>query len=182
MVVRRAQRVGCGIVFLATSEGAPAVDLALTEALVYGVAEDEQGFMASAALGGTGHAGRASALVMGPGRGRGGGQASRRGYPARGRAARLARRRCHHEPRGHGRLARKDFPTVITPHAWGTGLWSRGRRRYPPEARFLQATNSTVAACCSRGPIRSSSRAKRRRQLHGNVALATAGTGTCCPV
>src|SRR5215218_10395446 len=45
MVVRGAQRMGCGIVFLATSEGAaPAVDLALTEALVYGVAEDEEGY------------------------------------------------------------------------------------------------------------------------------------------
>ena len=51
MVVRGAQRTGCGIVFLATSEGSASnVDLALTEALVYGVAEDEEGFMGSGAL------------------------------------------------------------------------------------------------------------------------------------
>src|SRR5829696_812975 len=51
MVVHGAQKTGCGIVFLATSEGAaPAVDLALTEALVYGVAEDGEGYMGSGAL------------------------------------------------------------------------------------------------------------------------------------
>ncbi|HET6689005.1 MAG TPA: NAD(P)H-hydrate epimerase, partial [Rubrobacter sp.] len=73
MVVRGAQRTGCGIVFLATSEGAaPGVDLALTEALVYGVAEDEEGYMGSGALEEIlDHAGRASALVMGPGTGTG---------------------------------------------------------------------------------------------------------------
>ncbi|HEV3477654.1 MAG TPA: NAD(P)H-hydrate epimerase, partial [Rubrobacteraceae bacterium] len=41
MVVRGAERTGCGIVFLATSESsAPSVDLELTEALVHGVPED----------------------------------------------------------------------------------------------------------------------------------------------
>jgi ADP-dependent NAD(P)H-hydrate dehydratase / NAD(P)H-hydrate epimerase len=74
MVVKGAQRTGCGIVFLATSQGAaPAVDLALTEALVYGVAEDERGYMESGALEEIlEHSGRASALVMGPGTGAGG--------------------------------------------------------------------------------------------------------------
>ena len=73
MVVHGAQRTGCGIVFLATSEGAaPAVDLALTEALVYGVPEDDEGYMGSDALEEIlGHAERASALVMGPGTGTG---------------------------------------------------------------------------------------------------------------
>src|ERR687893_2993498 len=51
MVVNGAQRAGCGIVFLATSESAaPSIDLELTEALVYGVAEDDEGFMTLEAL------------------------------------------------------------------------------------------------------------------------------------
>ena len=74
MVVRGAQRTGCGIVFLATSEGAaPAVDLALTEALVYGVAEDEEGYMGSGALGGDSGARREGLGARdGPGNGDGG--------------------------------------------------------------------------------------------------------------
>ena len=74
MVVRGAQRTGCGIVFLATSEGSASnVDLALTEALVYGVAEDEEGFMGSGALEEIlSLAGRATALSNGTGNGDGG--------------------------------------------------------------------------------------------------------------
>ena len=79
--MRGAQRTGCGIVFLATSEGsAPSVDLELTEALVYGVPEDDEGYMASAALGEILELSeRASALVVGPGTGTGdeGGASSR---------------------------------------------------------------------------------------------------------
>ena len=43
MVVRGAERTGCGIVFLATSEGsAPAVDLELTEGPVPGVPDGSE--------------------------------------------------------------------------------------------------------------------------------------------
>ena len=73
MVVHGAQRVGCGIVFLATSEGAaPAVDLSPSPKRSSTASpRTSKAHGLSGAGGDTGHAGRASALVMGPGRGRG---------------------------------------------------------------------------------------------------------------
>jgi NAD(P)H-hydrate epimerase len=123
MVVQGAQRPGCGIAFLATAESsAPAVDLALTEALVYGVAEDEEGYMVSGALEQIlGHAERASALVVGPGWGRGMRARPRRWHPARGRGPRAPRRRRRHERGRAEALSRRDAPTVVTPHAGELG-------------------------------------------------------------
>lgn len=184
MVVHGAQRVGCGIVFLATSEGAaPAVDLALTEALVYGVAEDEQGFMASAALEEIlEHAGRASALVMGPGTGTG--EEGRRlveGILREVELPVLLDADAITNLVGTDVLARRDFPTVITPHAGELGrLLESGAKEV--SARRLDSARRAAEQhrCCvllkgsdtlvvegEKGAVNST----------GNVALATAGTG-----
>jgi NAD(P)H-hydrate epimerase len=73
MSVRGAERAGCGITFLATSAGAaPAVDITLTETIVYGVREGESGGMgAEAAEEILGRSEKATALVVGPGIGSG---------------------------------------------------------------------------------------------------------------
>src|SRR5215208_3125818 len=124
MVVKGAQRTGCGIVFLATSRGAArAVDLALTEALVYGVAEDEQGYMESGALEEIlEHSGRASALVMGPGTGTGDeGRRLVEGILREVELPVLLDADAITNLSGKDVLARRDSPTVITPHAGELG-------------------------------------------------------------
>jgi hydroxyethylthiazole kinase-like uncharacterized protein yjeF len=184
MVVRGAQRTGCGIVFLATSEGAaPAVDLELTEALVYGVAEDEEGYMGSGALEEIlEHAGRASALVMGPGTGTG--DESRRlveGILLEAELPVLLDADAITNLSGTNVLAERDAPTVITPHAGELGrLLGSGAKNV--SARRLDSARSAAEQhrCCvllkgsdtlvvegERVAVNSS----------GNVALAAAGTG-----
>ncbi len=184
MVVRGAQRTGCGIVFLATSEGAaPAVDLELTEALVYGVAEDEEGYMGSGALEEIlEHAGRASALVMGPGTGTG--DESRRlveGILLEAELPVLLDADAITNLSGTNVLAGGDAPTVITPHAGELGrLLGSGAKVV--SARRLDSARSAAEQhrCCvllkgsdtlvvegERVAVNSS----------GNVALAAAGTG-----
>jgi NAD(P)H-hydrate epimerase len=71
MVARGAQRTGCGIIFVVTSWGvAPLVDTQLTEVLVSGAPEDDEGSMTSGALDTIlQQAERASAIVIGPGMG-----------------------------------------------------------------------------------------------------------------
>jgi ADP-dependent NAD(P)H-hydrate dehydratase / NAD(P)H-hydrate epimerase len=184
MVVHGAQRVGCGIVFLATSEGAaPAVDLALTEALVYGVAEDEQGYMASGALEEILElAGRASALVMGPGTGTG--DEGRRlvegilrevGLPVLLDADAIT------NLLGTVVLARRAYPTVITPHAGELGrLLESGAKEV--SARRLDSARKAAEQhrCCVL--LKGSDTLvvegeKVAVNSTGNVVLATAGTG-----
>ena len=185
MVVRGAQRAGCGIVFLATSEGAaPAVDLELTEALVYGVAEDEEGYMGSAALEEIlEHAGRASALVMGPGTGTGDeGRRLVEGILREVESARLARRRRHHEPRWHGRsCAERIAPTVITPHAGELGrLLGSGAKEVSAHRLDSARKAAEQHRCCVL--LKGSDTLvvegeKVAVNSTGNVALAAAGTG-----
>ncbi len=184
MVVRGAQRVGCGIVFLATSEGAaPAVDLTLTEALVYGVAEDEDGYMGSGALEEIlEHAARASALVMGPGTGTG--DDGRRlvegilrevGLPVLLDADAIT------NLSGTDVLALRESPTVVTPHAGELGrLLGSGAKEV--SARRLDSARYAAEQhrCCVllKGSdtlvVEGESVAVNAT---GNVALATAGTG-----
>ncbi|MBA3702644.1 MAG: NAD(P)H-hydrate dehydratase, partial [Rubrobacteraceae bacterium] len=184
MVVRGAQRVGCGIVFLATSEGAaPAVDLTLTEALVYGVAEDEEGYMGSGSLEEIlEHAARASALVMGPGTGTG--DEGRRlvegilrevGLPVLLDADAIT------NLSGTDVLALRESPTVVTPHAGELGrLLGSGAKEV--SARRLDSARYAAEQhrCCVllKGSdtlvVEGESVAVNAT---GNVALATAGTG-----
>jgi ADP-dependent NAD(P)H-hydrate dehydratase / NAD(P)H-hydrate epimerase len=184
MVVHGAQRTGCGIVFLATSEGAaPAVDLALTEALVYGVAEDEEGYMGSGALEEIlDHAGRATALVMGPGTGTGDeGRRLVEGVLREVELPVLLDADAITNLAGTDVLARRNNPTVITPHAGELGrLLGSGAREV--SARRLRSARAAAQenACCVllKGSDTLVVEGERTAvNSTGNVALATAGTG-----
>jgi hydroxyethylthiazole kinase-like uncharacterized protein yjeF len=184
MVVRGAQRVGCGIVFLATSEGAaPAVDLALTEALVYGVTEDEEGYMGSGALEEIlDHAGRASALVMGPGTGTGDdGRRLVEGILREVELPVLLDADAITNLAGTDVLAQRESPTVVTPHAGELGrLLGSGAKKV--SARRLDSARDAADQhrCCVL--LKGSDTLvvegeKVAVNSTGNVALAAAGTG-----
>ncbi|MDQ3863531.1 MAG: NAD(P)H-hydrate dehydratase [Actinomycetota bacterium] len=184
MVVRGAQRAGCGIIFLTTSEGAaPAVDLALTEALVYGVVEDEGGYMASGALEVIlEHEGRASALVMGPGTGTGDeGRRLVEGLLREVELPVLLDADAITNLAGTDVLAMRNGPTVITPHAGELGrLLGSGAKEV--SARRLDSACETAERhrCCVllKGSDTLIVEGERVAvNSTGNVALATAGTG-----
>ena len=184
MVVRGAERTGCGIVFLATSESsAPSVDLELTEALVHGVPEDEEGFVTSAALEQILElAARTSALAVGPGMGTG--EEGRRlvdGILREVEVPVLLDADAISNLAGTDALAQREAPTVITPHAGelgrllGAGAKEvsasrlRSARRASEEhgCCVLLKGSDTLVACGGRVAVNST----------GSVALATAGTG-----
>ncbi len=184
MVVQGAQRTGCGIIFLATSQSsAPAVDLALTEALVYGVAEDGEGSMSSEALEGIlDHAERASALVVGPGMGTD--EEGRRlvaGILREVEAPVLLDADAVTNVAGTEVLAGREAPTVVTPHAGELGrLLGSGAKEV--SARRLRAARRAAEehGCCvllkgSDTLVVEGGRAAVNST--GSVALATAGTG-----
>ena len=184
MVVRGAQRVGCGIVFLATSEGAaPAIDLALTEALVYGVVEDEEGFMASGALQQIlEHAGRASALVMGPGTGTGDeGRRLVESILREVEAPVLLDADAITNLAGSDVISGRDHPTLVTPHAGelarmlGSGAREVSARRLDSARTAAIQNNCCVLLKGSDTLVVEGE--KVAVNSTGSVALATAGTG-----
>ena len=160
-----------------------AVDIALTEALVYGVAEDEEGYMGSGALEEIlEHAGRASALVMGPGTGTGdeGGRLVE-GILREVELPVLLDADAITNLVGTDVLARRDYPTVITPHAGELGrLLESGAKEV--SARKLASARKAAEQyrCCVL--LKGSDTLvvegeKVAVNSTGNVALATAGTG-----
>jgi ADP-dependent NAD(P)H-hydrate dehydratase / NAD(P)H-hydrate epimerase len=184
MSVRGAERAGCGITFLATSAGAaPAVDIALTETIVHGVREEESGGMsAEAAEEILDRSERATALVVGPGIGTG--DEGRRlveallggtDLPALLDADAVT------ALAGTDVLARREAPTVITPHAGELGrLLGSGAAEV--SARRLHAARKAAHdnGCCvllkgSDTLVVEGGRAAVNST--GGVALATAGTG-----
>ena len=184
MVVRGAERTGCGIVFLATPQSsAAAVDLELTEALVHGVAEDEEGYVISAALERIVQLSeRASALAVGPGMGTGDeGRRLVEGILREVASPVLLDADAITNLAETDALARRDAPTVITPHAGELGrLLSTGakevsarRLRYVRSAAeehgcsVLLKGSDTLVAWGGKVAVNST----------GSVALATAGTG-----
>ncbi|MGI8858591.1 MAG: NAD(P)H-hydrate dehydratase [Rubrobacteraceae bacterium] len=184
MSVQGAQRAGCGIVFLATPESAaPAVDLKLTEALVYGVAEGDDGGMTSGALEQIlEHTGRASALAVGPGIGTG--EESLRlveGILREAEVPVLLDADAVTALAGSDALAKRSAPTVITPHAGELGrLMGSGAREV--SAHRLRSARQVAEqhGCCvllkgSDTLIVEGERAAVNST--GSVALATAGTG-----
>ncbi|MBA2534958.1 MAG: NAD(P)H-hydrate dehydratase, partial [Rubrobacter sp.] len=184
MVVHGAQRTGCGIVFLATSEGAaPAVDLALTEALVYGVAEDEEGFMGSGALEEIlEHAGRASALVMGPGTGTGDdGRRLVEGILGEVEVPVLLDADAITNLAGTDVIAGRNSPTLVTPHAGelgrllGSGAKEVSARRLDSARTAARQNNCCVLLKGSDTLVVKGDKAAVNST--GDVALATAGTG-----
>ncbi|QIN82292.1 NAD(P)H-hydrate dehydratase [Rubrobacter tropicus] len=184
MSVRGAERAGCGITFLATSAGAaPAVDIALTETIVYGVEEGEFGGMSPGAADEIlGRSERATALVIGPGIGTG--EEGRRLVEAilagtdlpvlldADAVTSLA---------GTDALARREGPTVITPHAGELGrLLGSGAKEV--SARRLHSSRQAAHdyGCCVL--LKGSDTivvegGKTSVNSTGSVALATAGTG-----
>jgi NAD(P)H-hydrate epimerase len=184
MVVRGAERMGCGIVFLATSESsAPAVDLELTEALVHGVPEDEEGYMTSEALERILElAERASALAIGPGMGTGDeGRRLVEGILSEVEVPVLLDADAVTNLAGTDALANIGSPAVITPHAGELGRLLDAGAKEVSARRLRSARNAAQEhGCCvllkgsdtlvvegERGGVNST----------GNVALATAGTG-----
>jgi hydroxyethylthiazole kinase-like uncharacterized protein yjeF len=184
MVVEGAQRTGCGIISLATAQSAAAaVDLQLTEALVYGVPEDEAGQMNSGALEQIlEQAQRATALVVGPGMGTG--DESRKlieGTLREVEAPILLDADAISNLSGSDALSRREAPTVVTPHPGelsrlmetGTKEISTRRLHSAQEAArkhgccVLLKGSDTIVAEGERVAVNST----------GNVALATAGTG-----
>ena len=184
MSVRGAERAGCGITFLATSAGAaPALDIALTEAIVYGIQEGESGGMsAGAAEDILARSGRTTALVIGPGIGTG--EEGRRLVEAvlggtdvpvlldADAVTSLA---------GTDALARRDAPTVITPHAGelgrllGSGAKEVSARRLASARKAADDNGCCVLLKGSDTLVVDGTRVAVNPT--GGVALATAGTG-----
>ena len=184
MVVEGAQRTGCGILFLATAQSAAAaVDLRLTEALVYGVSEDESGQMTSEALDQIlDQAQRATALVVGPGMGTG--DESRQlieGILKEVEAPVLLDADAISNLASSDAISQREAPTVVTPH--------------PGELSRLMETGTKKISACRLHSAREATRKhgccvllkgsdtivadgeKTAVNSTGNVALATAGTG-----
>ncbi|MGI8911275.1 MAG: NAD(P)H-hydrate dehydratase [Rubrobacteraceae bacterium] len=184
MSVRGAQRAGCGIVFLATPESAaPAVDLQLTEALVYGVTEGEDGGMTSGALEKIlEYVGRATALAVGPGIGTG--QESLclvEGILREAEMPVLLDADAVTALAGSGVLAKREAPTIITPHAGELGrLLGSGAGEVSDHRLHSARVAAGEHGCCVllKGSDTLIVEGERVAvNCTGNVALATAGTG-----
>jgi ADP-dependent NAD(P)H-hydrate dehydratase / NAD(P)H-hydrate epimerase len=184
MSVRGAERAGCGITFLATSSGAaPAVDIELTETIVYGVQEGESGGMgAGAAEDILARSERATALVVGPGIGTGEEGRSLVGAVLDGTDLPvLLDADAVTSLAGTDVLARRVAPTVITPHAGELGrLLGSGAKEV--SARRLRSAREAARknGCCvllkgSDTLVVDGERVAVNST--GSVALATAGTG-----
>ena len=184
MSVFGAERTGCGIVFLATSAGAaPAVDIRLTETIVYGIVEDESGGMSpEGAEDILEHAGRASALVVGPGIGSG--EEGRRLVErilAGTDVPILLDADAVTSLAGTDVLAKRDAPIVITPHAGELGRVLGSGAKEVSAHRLASARKAAADnGCCvllkgSDTIVVEGERASVNST--GSVALATAGTG-----
>jgi hydroxyethylthiazole kinase-like uncharacterized protein yjeF len=184
MVVNGAQRTGCGIVFLATSRSAAtSVDLELTEALVYGVAEDDEGFMTPEALDRIlEQAERASALAVGPGMGTGDeGRRLVEGILREAEAPVILDADAITNLAGTDVLAKRNAPTVVTPHAGELGRLLGSGAKEVSAGRLRSARGAAEEhGCCVllKGSdtlvVQGDGAAVNST---GDVALATAGTG-----
>jgi ADP-dependent NAD(P)H-hydrate dehydratase / NAD(P)H-hydrate epimerase len=184
MVVRGAQRSGCGIVFLATPESAAAaIDLQLTEALVYGVPDDEGGSMTSGALERVlEQAGRASAVVVGPGMGTGEeGRSLVEGILREVEIPVLLDADAITNLAGTGTLSKRQHPAVVTPHAGELGrLMGEGAQEVSARRLHYARRAAEEYGCCVLLKGSDTLVAEGGRvavNSTGNVALATAGTG-----
>jgi NAD(P)H-hydrate epimerase len=184
MVVRGAERTGCGIAFLATAESsASSIDLELTEALVHGVPETGEGYLSSAGLERILElAARTSALVVGPGMGVGDeGRRLVEGILREVDSPVLLDADAVTNLAGTGALAERAAPTVITPHAGELGrLLGTGAKEV--DAHRLRAAREAAElhGCCVLLKGSDTMVAEGERvavNSTGNVALASAGTG-----
>ena len=184
MVVRGAERTGCGIVFLATPQSsAPSVDLELTEALVHGMPEDEEGYVTSAALEQILKLSeRTSALALGPGMGTGDeGRRLVEGILRETEVPIILDADAITNLAGTDVLAKRSAPTVVTPHAGELGRLLGSGAKEVSAGRLRSARKAAEEhGCCVllKGSdtlvVEGDSVAVNST---GNVALATAGTG-----
>ncbi|QIN79491.1 NAD(P)H-hydrate dehydratase [Rubrobacter marinus] len=184
MVGRGAQRAGCGIVFVVTSESAAhRVDAALTEALVSGAPEDGDGLMSGDAVEHIlGMSERASAIVLGPAAGVGeGGRRLVEGILNGTDLPILLDADAITNLPGPGALAARSGPTVITPHAGelgrllGTGAKEVSARRLSSARRTAEESRSCVLLKGTDTLVAEGERVAVNST--GTHALATAGTG-----
>jgi hydroxyethylthiazole kinase-like uncharacterized protein yjeF len=184
MVARGAQRVGCGIIFVATAEGvAPFVDQQLVEVLVSGVSEDEAGNMsAQAADTIVEQAQEASAVVLGPGMGVGeGGARIVEGVLNETNVPVLLDADAISNLSGPQDLAGRDGPVVITPHPGEVGRLL-GESPKDVQSRRLYTARQTAeeGGCCIvlKGPDTLVVEGERTAvNSAGGAQLATAGAG-----
>ena len=184
MAVRGAQRVGCGIVLLATSEGASALlDLELTETIVHGVPEDEQGYPSPEALDAILElSGKATALVVGPAIGTGdGSRALIEGLLAGTDLPMVLDADAIPALAGSYALAERDAPTIITPHAGELGrLMDAGAKEVSARRLHFARAAAEEHGCCVllKGADTLVVEGEHAAvNSTGEVALATAGTG-----
>lgn len=184
MAARGAQRTGCGIVFLVVPESAaPALDAELTEVLVYGAPEDEDGYLGEGALRTVlDHAGRATALATGPALG--GGEGTRtlvEGMLSGTELPALLDADAVTSLFDSEALARRDAPTIITPHDGELGRLMGDGAREVAAHRLRYAREAADAHGCTvllKGQDTLISRGERTSvNSTGSVALATGGTG-----
>ena len=183
MVVEGAQRTGCGIIFLSTPDSAaPDVDLRLTEALVYGMPEDD-GQMTSEALEQVrGQAERATAVVIGPGMGTGEeGTKFVEGILREVEAPVLLDADAISNLSGSDALSKREAPTVITPHPGELSRLLEGGTKELQARRLHSAREASERhGCCVL--LKGSDTIVTEGEWTavnstGSVALATAGTG-----
>jgi hydroxyethylthiazole kinase-like uncharacterized protein yjeF len=189
MVAKGAQRTGCGIIFVATSWNvAPLVDLQLTEVLVSGVPEDDSGNMSAEALESIlEQAERASALVVGPAMGVGDdgrklveGILEGTDLPVLLDADAISNL-ANAERGGMETLARRDAPTVVTPHPGEFGrLLGEGAKEVQTRRLYHVRRVAEETGCCVllKGADTLVAQGERVAvNSTGNAGLATAGTG-----
>lgn len=184
MVGSGARRSGCGIIFVVTAESAAhRVDAALTEALVSGAPEDEDGLMSADAVE---HilemSERASAIVLGPAAGVGeGGRRLVEGVLGGTDLPILLDADAITNLSGPEALAGRGGPTVITPHAGelgrllGTGAKEVSARRLHAARRTAQESASCVLLKGMDTLVAEGEKVSVNST--GTNALATAGTG-----
>ncbi len=184
MSVHGAQKAGCGIVFLVTAESvASAVDLQITEALVSGAPQSDAGNLKPEAADLVlQKAERASAIAIGPAIGTG--DESRRfveGVLSGTDLPVILDADAVTSLSGSGALAKRDAPTVITPHAGelgrllGEGAGEISARRLYHARRAVEEYGCCVLLKGSDTLIVDGERTAINST--GSVALATAGTG-----
>ena len=184
MVGRGAQRAGCGIVFVVTAASAAhRVDAALTEALVSGASEDEDGLMNADAVGYIlNMSERATAIVLGPAAGVGeGGRALVEGVLGGTDLPILLDADAITNLPGPEALSGRGGPTIITPHAGelgrllGTGAKDVSARRLEAARRTAEESASCVLLKGMDTLVAEGGRVAVNST--GAHALATAGTG-----
>ncbi len=184
MVARGAQRTGCGIIFVVTSESAAQrVDAQITEVLVSGALEDEDGLMTADAVDHVLEQTRkASAIVVGPAAGVGeGGRRLVEGILEGTDLPMLLDADAITNLSGTEALTQRSAPTVITPHAGELGRLL-GESAKDISARRLHYTRGAAKQSGSCVLLKGDDTlviegAKVAVNSTGTPALATAGTG-----